>query len=249
MELLDNSNLGLIIWGTKRGKSVFLSSNLAENADDLNKQLSDIQSFTSFQRVGHEFYCFDLHQNFKGVSIIYSLNDALSRMGYLVVTLVIPRNKTFRENQNNSRRLLKQLLDLYMEKYVISEFITKTINPTAREDVGLFESVLRSSRSELVPADNFSVAKVPGACYLKFNDEIELDDIFEHYEREELRAYEKVFVLPNVSNDLSANINFTELPPAERKVTLKIRTLDRGGMLYNVTLNIEASKFPFISLA
>jgi len=244
MQLLDKSKLGLVIWGTKRGKSVFLSSNLAESTEELNRQLLDIQSYTSFQRVNHEFYCFDHNHGFKAVSIIYSINDALSRIGYLAVTLVIPNDKTFRENQNHTCKLLKDLLQLYMDKYVVSDYVTKTINPSIREDVGLFENLLNNSRCDWVPAENSPVAAKASVntCYLQFRDEDDLNEIFQHYDRDELRPYDKVFVLPNIQNDLTANINFTTLPRAEKKVTLKIRTLGEDGILYGVTLALNGEK-------
>src|SRR5437868_1854503 len=236
MELLDPRRLGLVISGTKRGKSVFLSSNLAESLESLNSQLADIRSFASFQRGDHEYYCFDFNSNFKAISIIYTLNDALGRIGYLEITLVIPQNKTFAEGRNNGLSLLKQLLETYMSRYVVAEFVTKTINPAIREDVTVFESVLDEYYTELVQADYPNISKSSGTCYLKYKDEADLNQVFENYDREELRNFEKVFVMPDVANDLTANVSFTELPPVQKKVKLTIRTFTRGSddMLFNV---------------
>ena len=244
MQLSDKSTLGLIIWGTKRGKSVFLSFNMAESNEELNSQMDDVQSSISFQRINHEFYSFQVNNQYKTISIINSLNDALNRIGFLAVTLVIPGNKTFKNNR--SKELLKKLLQVYTEKYVVADYVTKTINPNVREDISIFENILKQFSYEFVAPDDqwaTTARAAKGSCFIKFNDETELDEIFQNYDREQFRQYERVIVLPNVTNDLTANVSFTDLPPVEKKIKLIIRTQDQeGNILTGVSLELRGQR-------
>jgi len=238
MLINDINKTALIVWGTKRGKSVFFSSNLLETNEELNNQLKDIQLNISFQRIDHDFYSFDFTKDCKFITIIRSLNDALGRVGYLAISMVIDASKTFRK-EDDLVGVLKILLDEYVRKYVISDYTRKTINAAIREDVLAFEVIIKNSNLKLEDEQGLmrgQQQKEPkGVVFLNYEDEEKLKEIIKHFDREELRGYERVLVLPEGQNDLTANISFTTLAPVKKKIHYKFKFFDeQDNLLYDV---------------
>ncbi len=246
MLINDINKPALIVWGTKRGKSVFFSSNLLETNEELNNQLKDIQLNISFQRIDHDFYSFDFTKESKFITIIRSLNDALGRVGYLAISLVIDASRTF-GNEDDLVGILKRLLDEYVQKYVISDYTRKTINAAIREDVPAFEFILRNSNLKLEDEQGLmrgQQQKEPkGVVFLNYQDEVKLREIIKHFDRQELRGYERVLVLPEGQNDLTANISFTILAPVKKKILYKFKFFDeQDNLLYDVSCVIQSDR-------
>lgn len=249
MQLKDNDILGLVVWGTKgsKGKAVIFSSNIADSADTISSRLTDIQGDVSYQGIDHEFYRIDNNPIFKSLSIIHSIHDSFGRPGFIAITIVIPQGKTF--EKNNSQKLLQKLMKLYLDNYVETDIISKKIKPSEREDVVLFEEEIRNFSYKFI-RDSFYSSTIPkGNCYLKYKNETELDELFQNFNREDLKQYEKILLLPGESNDLTENVNFTELAPVQKKIKLRISVRDEvedliyGAMLLVTGLGNNTQKF------
>jgi len=250
MQIQDKNKPALIIWGTKRGKDVFFSVNLADSNDALNEQLKDVRGYITLQRGNLEFYSIDFNSDYTALSTIYTLNDALSRIGYLAITVVVDAGKKFRDAAGLN--LLKKLQQLYMDRYVVTEsVVNKRISLEARENVNLFEQLLSRFNADIID-NKVSYPVLPAknsTCFALYDDEAQLEEIFKFYNREEFVQYEKVLVKHSQRTDIVANSgNIVTLPPLlppSQEITCKVIVRDGASPvepLNHLSLNISLSK-------
>ena len=225
MRLTNNAHLGLIVSGTKRGKQVFFTSNVEDSIEMVDDEIVDIRKYYPPKRVGQEFYGLEFNRGYVYFSIFHTLNDELSRLGYLGITLVLPPGKAL---PSNCRTLLESLLSTYLAHYVDATVTTRQIRANVTEDVGLFESKLPLEPLSDDPFAESSLTHRAGVGYLEYQTPQDVDRIFSFHDREELNAYSNIILLPPQS-DLARTVTILRLSPPSRKLRFTIAPTSVNG--------------------
>lgn len=222
MRFKDENILGLVAWGTKRGKKVFFSDNIADETEAIDNALYDIHSAVQFFGVNLTFYSFERNAEYESFTIYRTIYDWANRLGYYAVSVFLPAGKIVATE--NIPGLLKSLSASYWEKYIAPNPVSNRIREDVKEDPRSFVAEITDIKYKLSPLQTTNTVFGVQKCVLKFIDEVDLKSIFEDRRREELTKYGQVFVLPAGQQGLICNFEVLTLPPVERKIRLIIKT-------------------------
>lgn len=233
MKLLDNQQAGLIIWGTKRGKKVFLNVNIGGDATSLNNDLFDVRTSIQFSKTAQQFYSLEKRADFSRYTLYTTILDWAGRLGYMAISVIIPNHKALPANALFD--LLKNLNTLYHQEYVNGG--SKPVINEQVEDVRLFQQLLKSTPYQLstVRHENESLhLQTLNRAFAYYQQEADLFKVFDSHQQLGYIELDLLYLLPKNNYDLSCNytqLNLKQLIVLERQFKLVLRFKDKENQL------------------
>ncbi len=222
MKIKEINRLAFAIWGTKRGKKLFLQSNIDEDENTIDDELNDIRGVIGFKKIGSQFYSIEYKTDYTNLTIYRTIYDWLGRLGFYAVSICIPTEKSI---SCSICKILDDLSEIYHKEYIekTDEIAINRIRADKQEELNEFQKYIDSLNCPIQINRKEKKTHEKETCVIKFQNKDELDSIIQEYQRTELLLFNRVFILPAKSYDLSCNFKEISLKPIEKKYILNLK--------------------------
>lgn len=225
-----SDKIGIIAWGTKRGKQVFFhSKHLNPKEQPIERTLEDIQGIINFNSVGSDFYSLEFTDVYKVYTAYRSVYDWTNRKAYFAISLLVPHSVQIL--QGGPFGLINDLMAIYIREYVQDNQIT-----TKKEDPELFERIIRDFPKSSMHAEDVLVADTNNLspyAFLRYPDPPTLGEYFKDPYRKEFRDFKEVFFIPEQDAGLRAGVGIKDLtnlvPPLIHRYAIDFQLIDEDG--------------------
>lgn len=224
MNFDNNSNCGLVVWGTKRGLKCFFTCNAEEvriGEDpfrDANSLFTDLNPY----RVGENAaYLISRLPGYTCITGYWSALDDLDRQGFLAISLLIPPGKYMEGDA--AVRLIKKFTEIYWNTYILKSPTQKSIKSQVVEDKYLFYPLLAQPEFQTKVNSDKNSREGASNALLKYKNEPEVAYVIKNLAEDEYLPYQQLYLLP--ADDgirLMVNIPEIPMPKIEKKFTLSV---------------------------
>ena len=119
MESNLKNNIGLLVWGTKRGEQNFFNSDNLDLDLELNTEsLKDIRAYIGCNKTLVKFFSISFSKNYRINTGYLTLIDQTNRNGYLAISLFVPHNL---KSEEGEKKILDKLIELYQKVNIDSD--------------------------------------------------------------------------------------------------------------------------------
>ena len=139
INLVNTSKIGIAVWGSKMGKSIFAYSNITSHSNILFN-LEDATSYINLSGQDWLFFSTYKYNDNIGVTIYRTIYDQANQNSYQAITLFIPLDMYIEGER--LMRLLIELSDIYKRYYIAMNNSRLMIKRGVREDISLFLNIL-----------------------------------------------------------------------------------------------------------
>lgn len=201
---MENSEIGLIIWGCKGGYRVFCSNNVVDYGSTIIKDtIKDIRPFIRFVKNSLNIYALEFTAQYKIYTLYRSCRDS-GNGAYVAITIYVPHTLQV----DNIRDILCQMMDSYFSEYVdpYGNFF-----PGKYDDIRPFASVLKKLATPVNVQKKFNVRRSDQDDIPKlwlYEDIKEVESFFASpYRQEFYRCQEVMFIASDLYNQMPNTFN------------------------------------------
>jgi hypothetical protein len=241
MKFIQQKNLPFALWGTKRGKQIFLLNSI-ENDASLENTFSDIRNYLQFNGKGVEYIIFEKQSDCYIFSMARTITDWVGRAGFFAVSLVVPNNKTLTQTEKIPA-LLKQLCDEYYNRYIKGSQ-DESIKTDIKEDPLIFSHLIKQSGIEIREASNtqWNVGTEKVSLNIETLDNQTITNFFQYYQqRNDIDKYQRIVFIPKNKKDTTCSYPEVTIPIYKPITSLLLRITNETGAMIDADIYLKST--------
>jgi len=237
---ISPNQCSFFISGTKLGAGTFMSHNINEDLSYINdKIMVDIRGENIGIRppFNQVFFGITHTANYTLLNCFRTIQDFVERPGFYAISIVLPPNKSMMPGK--AVELLRKLNDLYYDMYVKpNTAFNCQILKDVEENKNIFVDIASSPNYNIINADSSISYNQKSQIAYKYNNEQELNQLFDFCHRDELLNAENAFIfsMDQVSMCPSNIAIQTSLPQEIKTYSFKILPLYNGVPVQNAKI-------------
>lgn len=226
-----NNDIGLVVWGTKKGMKIFFSNdannpilNIAQEKVRRSRgQNVDIRRKVGMKKVDINFYSVEVNKNYMVYNIYKSINDSISTRagGFLAISLLVPYNIQ-PTTKNNIFDLLNNLMAIYENIYIDKTTLRIT---NKNENKELFIKLINDFEYDTVNQKRPDLNTRNDKAYFQYNKKEQVKKILSKSNKiDKILDFKEIFFLPDTKNkngifDINPSYEtYTELKESDLKI-------------------------------
>jgi len=210
----------LVFSGTKRGKQVFFKQGIDSEEYDINKHIPDVRTPVQFGRVKVSFYAIKQTEGYVMLSKFVSIRDWVGRLGYLGVSLVIPKSEAV---PNDLHKLLDELMDVYWSQYI--DGTSYQIHKNIKESYEPFRKLIEKPEYKLAPATSNQVSGNENVL-VNYKSEQDLLRLFNNTSNPAMLEYAQMYIVADQQNGMTCNLKRIPIPKPTEQYEFNIDIID-----------------------
>ena len=227
--------IGIVVWGTKRGKTEFFHSpHIDISSPEIADTIKDIRNIIRFPKPGVEFYAIEYTSKYKVFTIYRSVYDWTNSPGYLAITLYIPGELA----NGRAFRLIQDLKNKYVELYLDRSYRIKN----ERENASVFFEMIAGTKVEPRKYTWSPSTQNDEYGLIYYKSEQEIIDFFDDPCRSKFYGFQEVIFLNSANKKPYSSLNLIE-EKAKRiryDIDFNLSTPD-GNIIYTHNYQIDGT--------